>query len=95
MYRINAKVEVMDKEIGRNNVVVQGWERNTKNKHLLKDGVQDFLKKHLGVDVKNARKIWDKTCLMIQLKNTTNRIEISKNIRKFRNIKDKNWSLLT
>jgi hypothetical protein len=24
MYRINAKVEVMDKEIGRNNVVVQG-----------------------------------------------------------------------
>jgi hypothetical protein len=52
--------------------------------------VQDFLKKHLGVDVKNARKIWDKTCLMIQLKNTTNRIEISKNIGKFRNIKDKN-----
>lgn len=89
MHRINEKLEVMDREKRRNNVVVQGLQINTKNEYVLKDGMQDFLKKRLEVDVhvKNAIRIGDKTCL-IQLGNTTDKIEVMKNKSKLRNLKD-------
>ncbi|KAK9675038.1 hypothetical protein QE152_g40691 [Popillia japonica] len=63
----------------------------TNDKQELKEAMQEFLKKYLEVDmtVRNACKLGKQTCLL-ELENTTDKIEVMKKKNKLRSIGNEN-----
>ncbi|KAI4465057.1 hypothetical protein MML48_3g00003812 [Holotrichia oblita] len=59
-------MEIMEKTVKENNVVVSGFKIVTDDGNKLREEMSNMLKEHLNVDVKSkqARKLGEKTCLL-------------------------------
>lgn len=86
---LNDRIEKMENEKRRNNVIMQGLAIDTNNQGLLKEVVRNIMKKHLEIDVKikSARKLGQKTCL-IELENVEEKIKVMINKNKLRLLKE-------
>ncbi|XP_072377803.1 uncharacterized protein [Diabrotica undecimpunctata] len=88
-YEANEKIEKLEREKKRKNVVIQGLNIDTNDQKLLREAVENFLKKELqvSVDVNGARKIGENTTL-VELNSVKNKIEVMKNKNKLKNKTD-------
>ncbi|KAI4465054.1 hypothetical protein MML48_3g00011868 [Holotrichia oblita] len=66
MKQVSKHMEIMEKTVKENNVVVSGFKIVTDDGNKLREGMSNMLKEHLNVDVKpkQARKLGEKTCLL-------------------------------
>lgn len=85
---IEERVDKLEKENRRRNIVIRGIEIKTQDQNENKEIVENFLNKtlQLRMDIKGAKKLGDKVC-MVQLKNETDNRTIMMNIAKFKGIK--------
>ncbi|CAG9831357.1 unnamed protein product [Diabrotica balteata] len=85
----NEKIENLEREKKRKNVVIQGLNIDTNDQKLLREAVENFLEKELqvSVDVNGVRKIGENTAL-VELNSVKNKIEVKKNKKKLKNKTD-------
>jgi hypothetical protein len=86
---INEKLDALEKEKRRNNVVIQGINIGAENQKEIVEELKKFTKVELGVDVeiKEVRKMGIKTCLM-ELANSDDKAKVMKNKNKLRSNKE-------
>lgn len=86
---VNKKLESIERDKRRNNIVVQGVTINDTKPEVLVERMKDFIEGHVGVkvSVKNARKLGNKTCL-VELENRKDKMEVMKSKSKLRQHKD-------
>lgn len=89
LIEIKGNIEMIEKEKRKNNVVLSGLDIKTNNNSILKEEMESFIKRHLGMDIeiKNTHKIGEKHCL-IGLKNGEDKIKLMQNKHKLREIKE-------
>lgn len=87
---INKKIDNMERDKRRNNIVVQGIEITTPTERKIKEEMENFIKDNLEIDIKigNARKIGT-NIVLIELGDNNDKHKIMKNKNKLKNIKDK------
>lgn len=85
---INEKIDTMERERRKKNVIVQGLTINSTDQNTLKDTMNTFVKKELDIDinVRSARKLGQKTCLL-ELDNIDEKYRVMQNKSKLRNIR--------
>lgn len=86
---INEKLDALEREKRRNNVVVHGLKMDSKDQNILKEEMEQFIKKELNIDtdIKSAKNIGNKICL-IEFNSTTEKEKVMKNKSKLKNRKD-------
>lgn len=89
MEKMESCLEKCQKEEKKNNLLIKGLEMNIKGGEELREGVQNFVKSELGIEVEvvNTRKINDKTCV-IEMKTFEEKLKILQNKKKLKNMKD-------
>jgi predicted RNase H-like nuclease (RuvC/YqgF family) len=77
---ISDKVEWLEKQKRKNNIVMQGLKIDIKDAKILKEAIENIIKKELELDiaVKTVQKIGEKTCL-IELEKEEDKENIMKN----------------
>ncbi|KAF2900768.1 hypothetical protein ILUMI_05421 [Ignelater luminosus] len=87
--KMTIRLETIDREKRKNNVVIQGLGIDTTNVKEIKEEMKSFIEKQLGVDleIKNAKKVGNKTCLL-ELGSSTEKQEIMKNKGKLKSIRN-------
>lgn len=87
--QLRNKMEWIEKEKRRNNVVVMGLEVNYENGKTIKENMETMLKEELQVEVqvKTANKMGDKICLL-ELESEEDKGKIMRNKHKLRTKKD-------
>ncbi|CAH1159917.1 unnamed protein product [Phaedon cochleariae] len=85
----NDKVEWLEKQKRKNNVVIQGKKLDTNDTEILKEGMKAMIEQELEitVQVKSAYKLGEKTCL-IELEREEDKVNIMKNKYKLKNNKE-------
>ncbi|KAI4464817.1 hypothetical protein MML48_3g00002221 [Holotrichia oblita] len=80
MEKMESCLEKCQKEEKKNNLLIKGLEMNIKGGEELREGVQNFVKSELGIEVEvvNTRKINDKTCV-IEMKTFEEKLKILQN----------------
>lgn len=86
---IKKSVEILEKERKRNNVVMNGLKMDTSDPVALKEGINRFLKQHIGLEIKPkaVTKIGDKT-FVIELANEVDKQEIMRNKTKLKDLRE-------
>lgn len=86
---LKGKIDLMDKEKRRNNIIIQGIPITTYEEGVIKERMNRLLKDNLELEVKikNARKIGEKICLL-EMENNTDKQLVMSNKSKLKNIKD-------
>uniref|UniRef100_A0A6P7GGS8 Uncharacterized protein LOC114342381 n=1 Tax=Diabrotica virgifera virgifera TaxID=50390 RepID=A0A6P7GGS8_DIAVI len=86
---IKETIEFMEKQRRKNNVVMSGLAIETYDQSVLKDGMSNFIKHNLKIDVKikNAYKLGEKTCL-IELAEHEEKVKVMKNKSKLRHVEE-------
>lgn len=86
----NKRLQKLEGEKRRRNIVIQGLPIDTDNPNMLKNTVGGFIEKELGVKVKvnDARKLGDKTCL-VELDNKYEKSKVMQNKMKLNQQKEK------
>lgn len=86
---INARLDAMEREKRRNNIVVQGLMLEDDGMLTPKEPMENFMKKQLEIDVgvKSAVKLGRKTYL-VELDNANEKMKVMKNKNKLRNYKE-------
>lgn len=89
MEKMESCLEKCQKEEKKNNLLIKGLEMNIKGGEELREGIQNFVKSELGIEVEvvNTRKINDKTCV-IEMKTFEEKLKILQNKKKLKNMKD-------
>lgn len=84
---ISEKVEKMEREKRRNNVVVQGLQIETSEPRKLKETMENFIKEELDIEIsiKSARKLGNRTCL-VELSNDEEKLKVMQNKSKLKGI---------
>lgn len=79
------RIERLENDKRRNNVVLYGLDMDTNKPEVIKNAIDNFMQQELQikVEVTNATKIGNKTCL-IQLANQTEKIKVMQNKSKLR-----------
>lgn len=86
---LDERLDQMENEKRRNNVVIQGMSIKTSDHEQLKNSMKYFMEQELNinVEIKKAIKLGEKTCL-IELDNQTEKKKIMQNKNKLKNKKD-------
>uniref|UniRef100_A0A6P7GWE0 Uncharacterized protein LOC114347287 n=1 Tax=Diabrotica virgifera virgifera TaxID=50390 RepID=A0A6P7GWE0_DIAVI len=82
-------IEFMEKQRRKNNVVMSGLAIEPYDQSVLKEGMSNFIKHNLKIDVKikNAYKLGEKTCL-IELAEHEEKVKVMKNKSKLRHVEE-------
>lgn len=89
IHLINTKLNNIEKEKRRNNIVIQGIPIDTRDEEILKENMHTFITRNMNINVriKNARKIGEKICL-VELENGNDKRLIMRNKNKLKEIKE-------
>lgn len=90
MEKLDTKVEKLEKEKKRNNLIIVGYEPQTSNNYELKHELENFNREVLRVEpkVRSDRKLNNRTC-KIEMENWEEKIKILNSKSKLRLLKDK------
>lgn len=86
--QLNERINILERESKRNNLVISGLKVNRENNNELKEEIETFIERELGVqmNLKGARKIGNATHL-IEVERMDDKITILKNKSKLRTLK--------
>lgn len=89
MRKLIGKVEVLDKDRRLNNIIVQGIEIDTSDGKIIKEAMENLIKKHVKVDVEiySAHKLGKATCL-VKMNNNQDKTKVMQNKNRLRNLKE-------
>lgn len=86
---IKTKMDKMEKEKRKNNIVIHGIEINSEKQEEQVEEIKNFMKNKIGVEtqIKNLKKIRSKICL-VELGNNDEKRKVMQNKNKLKNIRD-------
>lgn len=89
LIKLGERIEVMDKMKTKNNIIVTGLWVDSSKKGILWEGMMNFFKKKLDIEVEINRvhKLWKKVCLK-EFENFLDKIKVMKNKNKLRENKN-------
>lgn len=89
LLQLEQKVEEMDRDKRRNNIIVQGMPIAIHEEQAIKHEMETLMKNKLEVDIKikGARELGENTCLL-ELNNNTDKQLVMANKRKLKNVRE-------